>query len=1508
MSPKKIIISILLIFLIIGTVNPNTGGSWICLIPPYLNFAYVKSGQMPPYQRIRINNAGGGALIWTAQTHPSWVSATPGSGTGSGELTVIVDPTGLDPGTYTGNILVTAPGAGNSPRSAAVTLTVFEGGTSPPVGAFETPVCGSHVSGSIPVTGTALDDVGVESVKIYRQDVMGNVLIGDASSIEDPTSSIPISYPGYPNNFQANWGYMLLTNFLPDGGNGTFVITAIATDVEGQQTVLGNKTIICDNAHAVKPFGAIDTPTQGGTASGSKFVNWGWALTPQPNIISTIDVYVDGESVGPLIHGVYRQDIADLFPGYNNSNGAAGYFYLDTTPYANGVHTIGWSVSDDAGNSDGFGPRLFTIQNNDGPTVGVDKEELNVGYKQSGPMPPYQTFRVYNTGPGTLPWTVLADRNWLIVDPPSGTNSGQVTVGFNTSGLPTGRHHGKIIVSSQGAYRDPQTVTVNLNVFDDSQNTPPFGSFDTPVDGSAVRSSIPVTGWALDDSGVDVVKIYWQAAGSTGMHYIGDADLVEGARPDVEQAYPNYPMNNQAGWGYMMLTNFLPNGGNGTYTIQAVATDNTGKSTTLGTKTIVCDNANAVKPFGAIDTPWWAGTAWGTNSLIGGWILTPNPNKISEDGSTINVWVDGVNLGHPTYNIYRPDIAAMFPGYANANGAGIAFGLNTTEYADGVHTIYLSVTDDAGNTDGIGSRYFKIQNNPEPSQPAISTNKKQLNFASAYGGDPPKTQTILISNSGGGTLNWEAIDDAEWIFSSPPSGTNAGVTTVYVDVAGLDIGTYDGTITVSDPNVGISQTVDVRLDVKDPDDTSSPFGDVSTPSDGATVSGSISVTGWVLDDVGVDRVGIYVDHPMGPVHIGDATLVEGARPDIATSYPDYPNNHSAGWDFTLITNALPGGGNGTYGIIAEATDVEGNQATLGTRVIYCNNANAVKPFGAIDTPAQGGTASGTSYRNQGWALTPMPNKILKDGSTIDVYIDGQKVGNATYDIYRQDIFDLFPGYANSQGAHAYFDFDTTPYENGVHTIYWTATDGAGNTDCIGRRAFVIQNTEGASLSLNKEKLKFGANLDGKKTPSQMFQVNNTGGGVLHWTATPDESWLSCNPTSGTDAGAVVVSVDPSGLGEGSYNGIVTISSSGANYSPQTVHVELNVNTSSYGPIGELNNPVSGSMISGSTPVTGWVLDYIGVGSVKIYHTGSEIYLGDAALVEGARPDIAQAYPDYPRSDIAGWSYSLLTNLLPDGGNGDFEIFAKAIDLEGNEVTLGTTTITADNLSAVNPFGDIDTPEPGSHASGTEYTNQGWVLTPPPNTIPVDGSTIEVYIDGVQVGTAEYNGYSEDIATQFPGYNNSEGAVATYTFDTTPYENGVHTISWTVTDDAENTTEGIGNRQFTIQNPPIVTAVDEEGDTFIPTEMCLYPCYPNPFNPETRIQYDLSESTRVDMVIYDILGRRVRHLINNVYTPAGRYKLTWRAKDDNGLQMSTGVYLLIMKTSTFIKTQKLILLR
>jgi len=356
--------------------------------------------------------------------------------------------------------------------------------------------------------------------------------------------------------------------------------------------------------------------------------------------------------------------------------------------------------------------------------------------------------------------------------------------------------------------------------------------------------------------------------------------------------------------------------------------------------------------------------------------------------------------------------------------------------------------------------YYEI-----PLSPEIALNRTNLNFGCITGGIFPESQAVSITNGGDGLLEWTASSMTPWLNIEPSSGTNFGIMNVSLNPAGLKAGVYTGAISVTAPyTVNSPQLVNITLNVYNANLTHPPFGEFSTPISGSTVSSSIAVTGWVLDDIGVERVKIY----SGEYFIGDAVFVEGARPDIEEAYPDYPNNYKAGWGYMLLTNFLPDSGNGVYTLYAIATDLEGNQITLGSKTITVDNKNAVKPFGAIDTPTQGGTVSGRSYINQGWVLTPMPNKIQEDGSTIEVYVDGIKLGNPLYNIPRSDIFNLFPGYANSEGAGARFTIDTTAFSNDIHSIYWVAIDNAGNADGIGSRFFSIQNADvtGAAETLS----------------------------------------------------------------------------------------------------------------------------------------------------------------------------------------------------------------------------------------------------------------------------------------------------------------------------------------------------------------------------------------------------------------------------------------------------------
>jgi hypothetical protein len=200
-----------------------------------------------------------------------------------------------------------------------------------------------------------------------------------------------------------------------------------------------------------------------------------------------------------------------------------------------------------------------------------------------------------------------------------------------------------------------------------------------------------------------------RAGEGSGLVFVGDAAFVRGARPDVQAAFPSLPNSDRAGWGYMLLSNMLPNRGSISVTISAYAVDHAGLRTLLGSRRIIAANGASLAPFGTIDTPGQGQTVSGVIPNFG-WALTPAHTSIPTDGSTIDVYIDNIFVGHPTYGLFRQDIATLFPGLANSNGAVGLFSIDTTQLSNGLHTISWVVRDNAGWSSGIGSRYFRVQN------------------------------------------------------------------------------------------------------------------------------------------------------------------------------------------------------------------------------------------------------------------------------------------------------------------------------------------------------------------------------------------------------------------------------------------------------------------------------------------------------------------------------------------------------------------------------------------------------------------------------------------------------------------------------------------------------------------------------------------------------------------------------------------------------------------------------
>ena len=105
------------------------------------------------------------------------------------------------------------------------------------------------------------------------------------------------------------------------------------------------------------------------------------------------------------------------------------------------------------------------------------------------------------------------------------------------------------------------------------------------------------------------------------------------------------------------------------------------------------------------------------------------------------------------------------------------------------------------------------------------------------------------------------------------------------------------------------------------------------------------------------------------------------------------------------------------------------------------------------------------------------------------------------------------------------------------------------------------------------------------------------------------------------------------------------------------------------------------------------------------------------------------------------------------------------------------------------------------------------------------------------------------------------------------------------------------------NDPLIISLEAD----VPGVFSTQQNYPNPFNPATTLRYDLPEKSHVNIIIYDMLGRQVRTLVNQTQD-AGHKSVTWDATNDYGKPVSAGVYLYQIQAGEFVQTKKMVLLK
>jgi flagellar hook assembly protein FlgD len=98
---------------------------------------------------------------------------------------------------------------------------------------------------------------------------------------------------------------------------------------------------------------------------------------------------------------------------------------------------------------------------------------------------------------------------------------------------------------------------------------------------------------------------------------------------------------------------------------------------------------------------------------------------------------------------------------------------------------------------------------------------------------------------------------------------------------------------------------------------------------------------------------------------------------------------------------------------------------------------------------------------------------------------------------------------------------------------------------------------------------------------------------------------------------------------------------------------------------------------------------------------------------------------------------------------------------------------------------------------------------------------------------------------------------------------------------------------------------------LPTRYRLYPAFPNPFNPSTRVRFDIPDnegsSVKASLVIYNTLGQIVKTIFQG-YSETGSYEFLWLGDNEKGDIVPNGIYYVMLKTEKYQQSRKLILMK
>ncbi len=470
--------------------------------------------------------------------------------------------------------------------------------------------------------------------------------------------------------------------------------------------------------------------------------------------------------------------------------------------------------------------------------------------------------------------------------------------------------------------------------------------------------------------------------------------------------------------------------------------------------------------------------------------------------------------------------------------ATLGVSVNSAGLAPGTYTSAVTITaPGASNTPFSVPVTFTVL-----SQASIVANPGALSFTYSLGASTPAVQSIAVSTSNNTVAAFTAVASTttggKWLAVSPGSGSTPASLMVSVNPANLATGTYTGSVVISAPNFN-SQTVVVTLTVN-------PASQASI-----LISGSTTFTVFNTNTPATNTLGISVSTGAAlPFTVG----VVGQQPAWLSFTPTSgttPGN-------VAVTAKATGLYPGTY-VASLLVTVQGstqNTKTVPIQLTVAGSTLVANPVSLTFTSQSGGTVPPA----QSLTITPAPGTAptLSIGS-ITTTASWLRVTSAT-----------------SAPATVQVSVSLSLLTPGNYSAE-IFVNGLGSTGPS--LVIPVTLTVGTlpQLTATPATLAFGYTPGGSLPAAQSFALAS-GNVPVSFTVTGPSTWLTISPSRGTTPGTVLVTANPTGLGAGTYSGIITVTAYGAANSVQ-IPVTLTVSGA-----GQLE--VTPAQVSFAAPVGG----------------------------------------------------------------------------------------------------------------------------------------------------------------------------------------------------------------------------------------------------------------------------------------------------------------------------------